>query len=214
MTTTYNPYEAPKTDFTDTQAKSAEHELASIKERVLAFIIDLLVIFAVFIGLGIATEIAELFVGTNSKIKIWIGYSPTLLSFNLFNPWVWIDIFVFNCLYLAVNGVLLHRHGQSIGKRFLKIAIVDADTYERVPLPRLYFSRYLIWEVPYLFNVAARLIIYLVDLAFGLRKTRRTLHDLTANTIVSKVVYAPNYSAPTLDRLARKAQSRGTRKVI
>ena len=69
----------------------------------------------------------------------------------------------------------------------MKIAIVDADTHEVVPLPRLFVFRYLIWDFPVLFFDVMHWIIRITDLCFGLRKNRRTLHDLTANTIVIKV---------------------------
>lgn len=108
-------------------------------------------------------------------------------SFNLFNPLMWGAIIVNQGVFLALQGVFLHKYGQTIGKRLLKIAMVDADTHKKVPLPQLFVLRYLIWDIPALTFSLVNWTIRIVDLCFGLRKNRRTLHDMTANTIVIKV---------------------------
>lgn len=132
-------------------------------------------------------EIGARIVGVYTVYQNWFNDPLDLFALNMFNPHIWIEVLLYRGLFLALNGVLLHRNGQTIGKRLLKIAMVDADTYERVPLARLYALRYLIWSIPYLINSVLDVIIFIVDLSFGLRKDRRTLHDMTANTVVVKV---------------------------
>jgi len=86
-----------------------------------------------------------------------------------------IGIFVVNCM-------MIHRSGQTIGKRALDIAIVRTDG-NRMGLLRYLFIRVLpvalLGAIPYL-----GWIVTLVDplLIFG--KDRRCLHDLIADTIV------------------------------
>ena len=216
MSTTFNPYEAPKTGFAETQSDIEEYELATIKERVFARVIDNLIRNFTFFGiLTLIWVIMTLTGDTAESLGDWLvlvveeddGYS--LFSINLFDPNIYLAIPFSHGLFLLLHGVLLHRYGQTIGKRLLKIAIVDADTHKRVPLLRLVVFRYVIWDVPWLFNSLFNWCIRLVDLAFGLRADRRTLHDMTTNTIVVKVNRLTIPNAPTLERLARLAQSRG-----
>lgn len=187
MSTIYNPYEVPKTGFTEADSEQQEYELATITERFLARVIDEVILVFAYVLYLIVLGIGALVIGAFTEYQTWLNQDLTLFTFNMFDPTTWIDIFVIHGLFLALNGVLLHRYGQTIGKRFLKIAMVDADTYERVPVPRLLVLRYVIWSIPNLFFTVVWLIVSLVDLGFGLRKNRRTLHDITANTIVVKV---------------------------
>ncbi|MXZ44105.1 MAG: RDD family protein [Gammaproteobacteria bacterium] len=186
MSTTFNPYKAPKSDYTEAHSELHQYELATIWQRILARVIDELlllftfVVFLVFIGIG------AFIVGAFPLFDIWLDDEFTLFTFNLFDLDIWIDIIVLNGLFLMLNGVLLHRYGQTIGKMLLKIKMVDADTHALVPLRRIFVLRYLIWSIPSLFMTGVSIAIGVVDLLFGLRKNRRTLHDLTANTIVIK----------------------------
>ena len=190
MSTTYNPYEAPKTDFPEELSESEGYELATIVERALARVIDFLLRSFVSVVLVVILLLGAFFAGVfHEEPPIWLEFEqdPNLFVLNLFNPILWISIVATHVIFLLLHGVLLHRYGQTIGKRLLKIAIVDADTYEKVPLPRLFVLRYVIWDIPALFIGLVNWIIRIVDLAFGLREDRRTLHDMTANTIVIKV---------------------------
>ena len=187
MSRTYNPYEAPETGFTEADSEQQDYELATITERVLARVIDEVILIFSYVLYLIVLGIGALIIGAFTAYQSWLDEDLTFFTLNLFDPTIWIDIFVIHGLFLALNGVLLHQYGQTIGKRLLKIAMVDADTYERVPVPRLLVLRYVIWSIPNLFFIVVWLIVGLVDLGFGLRKNRRTLHDMTANTIVVKV---------------------------
>ncbi len=195
MSDTYNPYEAPKSDSTEAWLDSGDYELATIGERVLARVIDALILgFTTFVLLiliwVVAFTVGEL-TGDHVEPLGEFLFSDNdlaygLLTFNLFNPYVYANIFITHALFLMLHGVTLHRSGQTIGKKLLNIAIVDADTYEKVPVLRLLVLRYLVWEIPFLINVVFCWITRLVDLGYGLKADRRTLHDITANTIVIK----------------------------
>ena len=87
-------------------------------------------------------------------------------------------------VYLAVNGVLLHRHGQSVGKRICRIKIIKPDG----SVPSLFDSFFrrlvlvqVVTQVPF-----AGPLIGLVDALLIFRKSQRCLHDDVAGTLVVK----------------------------
>jgi uncharacterized RDD family membrane protein YckC len=90
----------------------------------------------------------------------------------------WLGLFV-------VQTVMLVKHGQSLGKRALKIRIVrvsDESTpgFVKVVLLRMWVPSF-IAGIPY-----AGAIIWIVDGLFIFRDDRRCLHDLIAGTKVIK----------------------------
>ena len=198
MSKAYNPYQVPKTGLTEVKP-DVPVELASILQRVLARVIDNLILsFVAFIMILFIAMIVLIlmlvFGGMDedrfAELETWFGYFEQYqnpFDFKFFNLLILGSIIVNQGLFLAIQGVFLHRYGQTIGKRLLKIAMVDAETHEKVPLPQLFVLRYLIWDVPAFLYSPVNWVIRVVDLCFALRKNRRTLHDMTANTIVIKV---------------------------
>lgn len=83
---------------------------------------------------------------------------------------------------LIYNFVLLHRNGQTIGKRILNIKIVRTDG-SRAGLRRIFFLRALpiglLGAIPWIGR-----IITLVDALMIFRDEKRCLHDQIADTIV------------------------------
>jgi uncharacterized RDD family membrane protein YckC len=95
-------------------------------------------------------------------------------------------------VFFVLNTFLLHQRGQTIGKHFLKIAIVDMAN-QKPKFAQLIINRYLIqlamMVIP-LLNIVDVLIILL-------RSDKRCLHDMIANTKVidlkiTSVVAQPN----------------------
>ena len=88
--------------------------------------------------------------------------------------------------YLLVNGWLLFRQGQTLGKRMLGIKIVILGTDEVPALWRLVMLRALFFPLMH-----AAFIGYwflpLIDLVPALRRPRRCLHDFVAGTEVVAV---------------------------
>ncbi|MEO5624517.1 MAG: RDD family protein, partial [Dokdonella sp.] len=85
----------------------------------------------------------------------------------------------------VVNMVLLHRHGQTLAKRWLHIKIVRTDG-SPCSLLRIIFARFL----PLALLGAIPLIGKLISLTDSLlifRQDYRCLHDHFADTIVVKV---------------------------
>ena len=97
-------------------------------------------------------------------------------------PWVRV-LLLGIAAYLLVNGVLLWRYGQTLGKRLCNIKVVDHKSGQqpafwklivlRAPFfPLLYSSLIGLWYLP------------AIDLLLGLRKDRRCLHDWVCGTNV------------------------------
>ncbi|MDP4197155.1 MAG: RDD family protein [Bacteroidota bacterium] len=85
---------------------------------------------------------------------------------------------------MSLNGYLLYKYGQTIGKRFMKIKIVDMK--DNLPsLIRSYLLRRLLIVV--LSCIPLINIISMFDIFFIFTKDRRCLHDYTAGTKVVEV---------------------------
>jgi len=84
--------------------------------------------------------------------------------------------------FVAMQLILLHRHGQTIGNKLLGIRIVRSDG-SRAGLTRIFFLRSL---VPGLIGAIPLLgpIFGLIDPLFIFGEEKRCVHDLIADTIV------------------------------
>ena len=87
-------------------------------------------------------------------------------------------------LSLAVNGYLLAKNGQTVGKKLMNIKIVRTDgskaTFQRIVGMRLLP----VWIVSAIPIVGA--LVAVVDVLFIFRENRKCLHDNIADTIVVK----------------------------
>lgn len=89
--------------------------------------------------------------------------------------------------YLLLNGYGLWRHGQTLGKRCLGIAIVDARASRPdlpAPLWRLVLIRALFFPVLFLLPVPWLAWLPLLDQGLIFGRERRCLHDRLAGTRV------------------------------
>lgn len=169
-----NPYAAPEATVDDLRAWDAqglEERKASRGKRLGAALLD---------GAINLVWILPFLWGAMMAADVNRGIKPAapMVGLMLLGFALLVAIFVVNCL-------MLHRSGQTIGKRTLNIAIVRTDG-SRMSLPRYIFIRVLpmglLGAIPYVGG-----LIGLVDplLIFG--KDRRCLHDLIADTIVIDV---------------------------
>ncbi|WCE31525.1 RDD family protein [Vibrio sp. SCSIO 43137] len=140
-----------------------EAKLASRWSRLGAAVVDGIIMIIVFGGL------------------FWISPPEVMqsLSNSEFQFAFWI---VINCVFLVVQGYLLHTRGQTIGKNMFDIAIVSVKTNQKLGIVSLYLKRYVVLGIlsfiPFL-NIVASL-----DVFFIFRKDKRCLHDLIAGTKV------------------------------
>jgi uncharacterized RDD family membrane protein YckC len=89
-------------------------------------------------------------------------------------------------LFLVLHGYLLHKHGQTIGKRLVGTRIVSVADNQIISLGKVFGLRYvpiqLASVLPFLGS-----FLPLIDVVFIFREDRRCLHDLIAGTKVIKV---------------------------
>lgn len=84
--------------------------------------------------------------------------------------------------YFALNGYLLYKNGQTLGKYLVGIKIVDMYT-NKMPFFRLIFTRIVpMWVVAYVPIIGG--LLNLVNILFIFRADRRCIHDLIAGTQV------------------------------
>jgi uncharacterized RDD family membrane protein YckC len=165
MNTRYAPPSAEVADVTP----QGEHVLAGRGIRLAAVLIDGAILIGLFWVIGqfsplniFGTEMAQ--AGLAARLGVQV------LSLALF---------------AAINGWLLARSGQTIGKMLLGIRIVRGDG-SAATLPRLLALRYGVGYLAAALGTALMLIFSLVDALMILRADRRCLHDLIADTIVIK----------------------------
>ena len=88
-------------------------------------------------------------------------------------------------VFLVLNGYLLHKYGQTIGKRVMGTRIVSATDGEIVQLGKVFGLRYAPFQLAAAIPVIGN-FIGVVDVLFIFREDRRCLHDLLAGTKVIK----------------------------
>jgi uncharacterized RDD family membrane protein YckC len=169
-----NPYAAPAAVVDDVAAWDAhdlENRKAERSRRLGAALLD---------GLVNLVWVLPVVWGATMAADVQHGLKPAapMVGVIVLGLILLIGIFVVNCM-------MIHRSGQTIGKRALDIAIVRTDG-SRIGLARYIFMRgvpiVLISMIPVVGN-----LVNLIDplLIFG--KERRCLHDLIADTIVVNV---------------------------
>jgi hypothetical protein len=172
-----------------TSLKNNQVELASLGSRFAAKIIDLLlwlpafVLPSFFFQLEQQSQLIELqqkLQSATTSVQVEQLQSQ-LFGMIPMEAYQAMGIYVF--IMLIIQAIIISKTGQSIGKRLLKIQIVDANTQEPVSL----FRAFTIRSVLFIFlNALLFPFITFLDFAFGLSKNRQTLHDKLAKTIIIK----------------------------
>jgi uncharacterized RDD family membrane protein YckC len=119
------------------------------------------------------------------------GLFGYLIGYNIFTPesppsWQFTAVLtVSGCvIFLLINGYLLAKNAQTIGKKLMKIKIVRTDgkkaTFGRIVGLRL-LPVWIVSAIPFVGPA-----ISIVDVLFIFRENRKCLHDNIADTIVIK----------------------------
>ncbi len=166
--TDFNPYEAP-TSVVDDPNGGEYQELADRGSRLAAKILDGLIGVG---GLGIMLAILiPVAFAQGAREKLFVLVAVSLGGALTLSVLVW-------------NLIWLHRYGQTIGKRIVRIKIVRSDG-DRASLGRILGLRIilvtLLESIPFLGGLFS-----LVNVCFIFRDDRRCIHDLMADTVVVK----------------------------
>lgn len=180
-------YQNPAINKINVVAKNQEP--ASYNSRILAKILDLFlwipaaIIPSFFLNPSQITELEAL------QQKMQVASSSTqavqlqeqLLTLIPNNAWFFMCLYI--VIMLVVQGFLIAKSGQSLGKRITGIKIVDADSGEKAPLVRAFFLRSVLFII---LNLMVMPFVAIIDSVFGLSAKRQTLHDKLAKTKVIK----------------------------
>ena len=169
--------------------RAVEPELASIGSRIFAKILDLVLWLPAAIipsfffkpeQLTALTELQQKMQSASSSDQA-VQLQSELVA--MIPTEAWQAVVVYLIIMLAIQGFLLAKNGQSLGKKVAKIRIVDAETNEKVSLLRVFTLRSLIFIV---LNLLFMPFITIIDHVFALGQKKQTLHDKLAKTKVIK----------------------------
>ncbi|MEJ7590299.1 MAG: RDD family protein [Planctomycetaceae bacterium] len=171
----FNPYAAPE-NIDYAIAAPGESELATLSERFSGASLDGLLMLPVVFGV----------VFGYTFFSVEQGGIPASMSRGAEIVGTLIGLVVGLAWYLILNGYLLAKRGQTIGKLAAGTRIVDFNTGELVPLIPLLLKRNLVIQilgaVPFVGG-----FVSLADVLMIFRSSRRCLHDDIAGTKVIKV---------------------------
>lgn len=160
-----NPYAAPVARVAQPVAAAGDFVKSSRGARLGAVLLDSVPIFLVAIVAAIAVPGFARGNGSNTGAGIFLAIVALAMV-----------------AYAIYQLVMLHRHGQTFGKKLVGIRIVRTDG-SRAGLGRIFALRYL---VPGLVGMIPLLgpIFSLIDPLFIFNEEKRCLHDMIADTIV------------------------------
>jgi uncharacterized RDD family membrane protein YckC len=160
-----NPYAPPEAQLADAAPAGVRRKLASRGNRLGAKMLDGVIIAVVLVVAGVAGAAAT------------GGSSPASVNMTF------VGLMILGGAGVAIiNAVLLHRHGQTVGKKIVGIRIVRADG-SRCGLRRVVFLRILPFSVAGFIPLAGP-VVGLVDVVMIFGDDHRTLHDRLADTVV------------------------------
>jgi uncharacterized RDD family membrane protein YckC len=162
-------YAPPTAEVADVSA-DGQAALAGRGVRLVAAIIDTAILLGLFWLIALATPL-DIFGPAMAQAGLLAKLGVQTLSLALF---------------AAINGWLLARNGQTVGKKLIGIRIVRSDGTPAA-LGRILALRYGIGYLVAALHVVLLMIYSLVDCLLIFRSNRRCLHDLIADTIVVKV---------------------------
>lgn len=165
-----NPYAAPQADLRIQRAPE-DAELASLGERLGAAIIDTIITFIVaVVPIIIFYGGWDEYIAAESQESYLFTFVSTGFGF---------------LMYVIVNGYLLAKNGQSVGKKILDIKIVRTDG-RKASFVRLVAVRVL-FENALLLIPVVDIWLWLINVLFIFRASRKCLHDTVADTIVIRI---------------------------
>ncbi len=170
---------------TSSTVKAAVQPLATINKRISAKIIDFLLLWipsSIIFGQFVTPEFIQ-------KYQLIAGQAvfpsakqqEQLLSLLSTLPQsAYYAVAAFALLYFVVQAFLLHKFGQSIGKKALGIMIVDDQSMLKTNITRSFLIRSVVFIILNYFVF----LIAIIDFGFIFTKRNRTLHDRLAKTVV------------------------------
>ena len=190
-----NPYQAPgvsdEPNFKEEDLHTTELIYASRSIRLVAFILDSIILSVIFLALLFVTGGLEI-------VTVESGYADSPFLTESDDEWLYEEETTYAVLedtsigarlmhgiywiiiYFVVNGYLLAKRGQTVGKLICNIQIVNYNTGKVPDMIALGFTRFFCVQI-------ASSVFYpfgLINILFIFSDERRCLHDRMANTKV------------------------------
>jgi len=176
-----NSYAPPKSVVADVTADDAGVTKATAGSRLGAATIDGLILGIPFIPCYVVafralviTRVKAGGQGGTNPFAVWSAMAAT-------GSWFYVGVAA-AIVSLSVTTMLVHRNGQTIGKKLLGIKVVRTDE-SRATLARIFWLRYLVSTL-LSFIPGVGSFYGLIDLVMIFGKARRCCHDYIADTIV------------------------------
>ncbi len=165
-TTQQNPYAPPNAQVSDLADTDAPIEPASRAIRLGGWAIDLVISIAIALPLliGIGFNIRGML---NPDAALGAGGLITMLA---------------SVAWVVVTIVLVHRNGQTIGKKLVGIKVVRSDG-SRASLARIFWLRNVVNVLPSLVPFVGSFYFF-IDHGLIFLDSRQCVHDKIADTIV------------------------------
>ena len=159
--------------------------LASINKRILAKLIDILLLWipsSFIFGQFVNPEFMRQYqtIAGQAVIPSTQQQEQMLALLGTLPASAFWALATYVVLYFVGQAFLLAKTGQSVGKKTLKIKIVDEQTAQKTTLTRSFLIRSVVFII---INYLAFFFI-IIDFAFIFSERRRTLHDRLAKTLV------------------------------
>jgi len=175
MVTPANNYAPPKSVVADLPPNDDALQKAGRGRRLAAAFIDGLLVSLPFVPCYVVALPAMMHQnGQPTALAVWSAIFAT-------GFWFFLALTALVCI-AVITAVLVHRNGQTIGKKWLGIKVVRTDG-SRATLGRIFWLRYLLNSVIGLIPVIGRFYV-LVDSLFIFGNAKRCCHDYIADTIV------------------------------
>ncbi len=171
-----NPYAAPSSNLHDSHGSydgyvTEQVMLAPRMSRLAAILLDSFIAGLIAMPFFVIIGLTGGFDDNPNEIVLAIGMIAMMIAVLCF---------------AVYNLFLLHKSGQTIGKKLMKIKIVRSDLHTRADLPRIIFLRYapmsLLGAIPIIGS-----LIQIADYLFIFGTEQRCLHDRIADTHVVMV---------------------------
>jgi uncharacterized RDD family membrane protein YckC len=171
-----NPYAPPSAHVVDAVEHSEELQIAGRGTRLGAYFVDGL------IGLLFMTPA---FIAGGATVFSAMASGDPETMIGAFTGMFGVLLLVGSLAWAIITAILVHRNGQTIGKKLLNIKVVRKDG-SRASLGRIFWLRNFVNALPSGIPVVGGFYFF-IDSLFIFSESNQCVHDKIADTIVVKV---------------------------
>jgi uncharacterized RDD family membrane protein YckC len=168
-----NPYAPPTAQVADAVEHSDELQIAGRGTRLGAYLLDVLV--------SILFAVPALIAGGASMFTSLASANPENMI-ALFTGTFGVLLLVGMLAYAVITIILVHKNGQTIGKKLLGIKVVRKEG-ARASLGRIFWLRNIVNALPSMIPVVGGFYFF-IDSLFIFSESNQCVHDKIADTIV------------------------------